>query len=85
MPRLMLTLHKFAAAKLNLYLHVVGRHHDGYHEIDSLVVWLDLGDKLTFSLADDLKLEVSGPFACEVGPKDDNLVIQAAEYLRKSY
>ncbi len=85
MPRLMLTLHKFAAAKLNLYLHVVGRHHDGYHEIDSLVVWLDLGDKLTFSLADDLKLEVSGPFASEVGPKEDNLVIQAAEYLRKSY
>ena len=41
-----------AWAKLNLYLHVTGRRPDGYHEIDSLIVFAGLGDRLRITLAD---------------------------------
>ncbi|HEY0835874.1 MAG TPA: 4-(cytidine 5'-diphospho)-2-C-methyl-D-erythritol kinase, partial [Azospirillum sp.] len=36
-----------APAKLNLYLHVLGRRDDGLHELDSLVVFADVGDTVT--------------------------------------
>ena len=35
---------QFAPAKINLYLHVTGRQEDGYHELDSLVMFADVGD-----------------------------------------
>ena len=37
----------FAPAKVNLTLHVLGRRADGYHELESLVVFADVGDRLT--------------------------------------
>ncbi len=43
----------FAPAKVNLYLHVTGRRTDGYHLLDSLVVFADLGDVLTAEPATD--------------------------------
>ena len=36
----------FAPAKVNLYLHVTGRRDDGYHLLDSLVAFVDIGDRL---------------------------------------
>ena len=36
-----------APAKVNLYLHVTGRRDDGYHLLDSLVVFAEIGDMLT--------------------------------------
>jgi 4-diphosphocytidyl-2-C-methyl-D-erythritol kinase len=71
---------RFAAAKLNLYLHVTGRRPDGYHELDSLVVFLDLGDTLLARPAATLSLAVEGPFAqalTKAAPAD-NLVLRAA-------
>ena len=38
---------EFAPAKINLCLHVVGRRADGYHLLDSLVVFADVGDRVT--------------------------------------
>jgi len=71
-----------ALAKVNLYLHVTGRREDGYHELDSLVVFADVGDTVTASAAPDLSLTVSGPFAAALGDtSDDNLVIKAARTL----
>src|SRR5216684_2508279 len=50
-----------APAKLNLYLHVVGRRGDGYHLLDSLVAFADVGDELTAAPAAALSLAVTGP------------------------
>ena len=53
----------FAPAKVNLALHVLGRRADGYHDLDSIVVFADVGDRLTFTPADRFAITVSGPFA----------------------
>lgn len=74
-----------AAAKLNLYLHVVGRRDNGYHELDSLVAFLDVGDRLEVSPAPAVTLEVMGPLAAGVPTGDDNLVLRAARLLAETY
>src|SRR5690242_18256295 len=68
----------FAPAKINLFLHVGDKRADGYHELESLVAFADVGDDLTFENADEVSLEVEGPFASRelLGP--DNLVLRAA-------
>ena len=70
-----------APAKLNLYLHVVGRRDDGYHMLDSLVAFADIGDVLHAAPADDLSLAVTGPFAAALSTERDNLVLRAARAL----
>ena len=70
-----------APAKLNLYLHVVGRRPDGYHLLDSLVAFATVGDELTFSPAPDLSLTLDGPFGQRLQADDDNLVLKAARAL----
>ena len=72
----------FAPAKINLYLHIVGRRADGYHLLDSLVAFADIGDRVTAMPATGFSLRVSGPEAgavAELG--DDNLVLRAARLL----
>jgi 4-diphosphocytidyl-2-C-methyl-D-erythritol kinase len=69
---------EFAPAKVNLALHVTGRRADGYHLLDSLVVFADVGDRVTVSPADDLTLTVTGPQAGSLPVTDDNLVLRAA-------
>jgi 4-diphosphocytidyl-2-C-methyl-D-erythritol kinase len=72
----------FAPAKLNLYLHVVGRRGDGYHLLDSLIAFADIGDRLTAAPADALSLTVEGPEAAGLADLgDDNLVLRAARLL----
>ncbi|HEY1412002.1 MAG TPA: 4-(cytidine 5'-diphospho)-2-C-methyl-D-erythritol kinase [Rhodopila sp.] len=77
----MASLSEFAPAKINLHLHVVGRRHDGYHLLDSLVVFADIGDRLSVSPAEDLSLTVTGPFAAGLAAEPDNLVLRAARAL----
>ena len=68
-----------APAKVNLYLHVVGRRADGYHLLDSLVAFADIGDRIEGVPADRMSLAVGGPEAEAVaGLGDDNLVLRAA-------
>jgi 4-diphosphocytidyl-2-C-methyl-D-erythritol kinase len=72
----------FAAAKVNLYLHVVGRRADGYHLLDSLTAFVDIGDRLTAAPSATLSLEISGPEAGGlVAAGDTNLVLRAARLL----
>jgi 4-diphosphocytidyl-2-C-methyl-D-erythritol kinase len=71
----------FAPAKVNLYLHVTGRRPDGYHLLDSLVVFAGVGDKLSFAPADDLSLTVTGPGAGALAVEADNIVLRAARSL----
>lgn len=69
---------EFAPAKINLALHVTGRRADGYHLLDSLVVFADTGDRLTLADAPALSLSVTGPQAGNLPVTDDNLVLRAA-------
>lgn len=70
-----------APAKVNLTLRVLARRADGYHELESLVVFADFGDRLSFSRGGDLALTVRGPRAAAAGAGDDNLVRKAARAL----
>ena len=71
-----------APAKLNLYLHVVGRRDDGYHLLDSLVAFADIGDRISAVPAPQLSLGITGPFAADLAADDkSNLVWRAAEAL----
>ena len=72
-----------AKAKVNLDLRVVRRRRDGYHDLDSLVVFPDFGDRLVFSPADDLALAIEGPFAASLAHEQDNLVLKAARDLAR--
>jgi 4-diphosphocytidyl-2-C-methyl-D-erythritol kinase len=77
-----MALRRVAPAKLNLYLHVVGRRDDGYHLLDSLVAFADVGDEIIAAPAARLSLAVTGPHATALaGAPDDNLVWRAAERL----
>lgn len=67
-----------APAKVNLTLRVVGRRADGYHDLESLVAFADIGDELSFAPFGELKLTVSGPGAAQAGEGADNLVVKAA-------
>ncbi|MGH1445894.1 MAG: 4-(cytidine 5'-diphospho)-2-C-methyl-D-erythritol kinase [Cognatishimia sp.] len=68
----------FAPAKLNLTLHVTGRRSDGYHVLDSLVVFADVGDQITAELNDTLSLNINGPMALGVPSDASNLMLKAA-------
>jgi 4-diphosphocytidyl-2-C-methyl-D-erythritol kinase len=71
-----------AAAKLNLYLHILDKRADGYHSIESLVVFTQLADELTISPGEGLTLSVDGEFAGHAGAEGDNLVLKAARALQ---
>ena len=70
-----------APAKVNLTLRVLGRRADGYHDIESLVAFADVGDQLALTPGDALTLSVVGPAAAQTGAEADNLVIKAARAL----
>jgi 4-diphosphocytidyl-2-C-methyl-D-erythritol kinase len=74
-------IREFAAAKVNLALRVGALRDDGYHPVDSIVVFADWGDALSVAPADDLSLCISGPQAEGLSPGDDNLVIRAVRAL----
>lgn len=73
----------FAPAKINLFLHIVGRREDGRHGLESIFAFADVGDRLSIAPAVEFSLSLSGPFADDLGDSDagDNLVMQAARKL----
>lgn len=79
------TIRANAPAKVNLTLHVTGQRDDGYHLLDSLVVFADVADHLTATPASDLTLNVTGPFAQGVPVDRTNLMMRAAEVLRAAF
>jgi 4-diphosphocytidyl-2-C-methyl-D-erythritol kinase len=76
-------LSMIAPAKLNLFLHVVGRRLDGYHLIQSLFAFASFGDQLTVSADRELRFELEGPFSRNLDP-GDNLVLKAARVLARA-
>jgi 4-diphosphocytidyl-2-C-methyl-D-erythritol kinase len=67
-----------AAAKLNLCLHVTGRRADGYHLLDSLVVFADIADRIEAEPGKGLTLHLTGPESAGLQAEPDNLVLRAA-------
>jgi 4-diphosphocytidyl-2-C-methyl-D-erythritol kinase len=68
-----------APAKLNLFLHILGRRADGYHLLDGLVSFADIGDEVTAAPAPTLGLASGGPFVQDLPqPQEANLVWRAA-------
>jgi 4-diphosphocytidyl-2-C-methyl-D-erythritol kinase len=74
-------LEETAPAKVNLFLHVVGRRSDGYHLLDSLAVFPAVGDALRATPAEVLSLALAGPFGGALQAEPDNLVLRAARGL----
>ena len=71
-----------ATAKVNLALHITGRRADGYHELESLVVFAGVADELVARPARKDSLTVAGPFASAAGTGDSNLVARAVAAFR---
>ncbi len=70
-----------APAKLNLFLHVVGRRPDGYHLLQSVFRFIDYGDSLRFRVRDDGRIIRSTGL---VGvPPEKDLVVRAARLLQE--
>ncbi|MCC5986401.1 MAG: 4-(cytidine 5'-diphospho)-2-C-methyl-D-erythritol kinase [Pararhodobacter sp.] len=70
-----------APAKINLALHVTGRRADGYHLLDSIVVFTELGDRVALEPGAGLCLARRGAHGTDVPPGDDNLVLRAARLI----
>jgi 4-diphosphocytidyl-2-C-methyl-D-erythritol kinase len=77
-------LSEIAPAKLNLTLHVRGKLPDGRHAIETVFAFCTDGDRLSGEPADDLSLEVTGPFAGQLGGVESNLVMKAARALAQA-
>ena len=75
------SVREFAAAKINLALHVTGRRADGYHLLDSLVVFVGVGDVVTLQTSDRTQLAVEGPYSDGLPLGEDNLVLRAARLM----
>lgn len=76
-------LGRLAPAKINLSLHVGPPREDGLHPLASLVVFADIGDVMSVETADDVKLVIVGSFAAGLSAGMDNLVMQAADALKR--
>ena len=72
----------FAPAKVNLALHVLGRRADGYHDLDSIVAFADVGDWLHFSPAPHFTVTADGPFAAALPEASGNIIAKAWEAAR---
>lgn len=73
---------RIARAKVNLALHVTGVRRDGYHVIETLVVFCDIGDSISVSRASRDGFEIKGRYGGHLSITDDNLVVRARERLR---
>jgi len=71
-----------APAKINLALHVTGRRADGYHELESLVVFTRFGDRISVARSHIDSIALSGRFATAVPDDGGNLVARARDQLR---
>jgi len=70
-----------APAKVNLFLEITGVRDDGYHFIDSLMGFLDLGDDIELRPSDTLSLALDGPYADKAPAGEDNLAVRAVRRL----
>jgi len=72
-----------APAKLNLFLHVIGRRSDGYHQLQSVFRLVSLADSITIDLRSDGLISRESSIDQEVATADD-LVVRAAQALQQA-
>ena len=70
-----------APAKINLFLHIIGRREDGYHLLQSVFQFLDYGDEISFEVTNDANLSLTSNIP-ELN-NADNLIIKAARLLQQ--
>lgn len=80
----LVSVSEIARAKINLCLHVTGQRGDGYHLLDSLVVFADFGDRITCTPGDGLSLAIDGPEGAGLTADENNLVLRAANALGRA-
>ena len=80
----MLMISEFAPAKINLSLHLVGQKSNGYHLLDSIVSFVNIGDKISIVPGKSGELKVAGPFAKDLPKSNHNLVVKAARLFNNS-
>lgn len=83
MTEVQAALSEFAPAKVNLNLRVLSRRLDGYHELESLVVFAEVGDRVSLTVGDRLGLRARGATASAAGPTESNLILKAAGALQE--
>ncbi|MBI6925263.1 4-(cytidine 5'-diphospho)-2-C-methyl-D-erythritol kinase [Pseudomonas putida] len=69
-----------APAKLNLWLHIIGRRADGYHDLETVFQFLDHGDELSFAVREDGVIRLHSDL--DTVPHDSNLIVRAARQLQ---
>jgi 4-diphosphocytidyl-2-C-methyl-D-erythritol kinase len=72
----------FAPAKINLFLHVGDKRADGYHALQSLAVFAEVGDELEIAVCREYRLSIRGPFAAGLSADGDNLVLKTAQQVQ---
>lgn len=77
-------LAEHAPAKINLALHVTGQRADGYHLLESLVVFCQTGDRISVSPSDEDSFRVSGRYVADVPIDGGNLVLRARDLFREA-
>lgn len=77
-------LQEIAYAKLNLALHIRRRRDDGYHELETLFAFVGDGDRISGELAEDISLNVNGPYGDGLS-NTDNLVVRAAKLIKAHF
>ena len=70
-----------APAKLNLFLHVVGRRSDGYHLLQTVFRFLEYSDQITFEIREDGIVKLQTPLASV--PEEKDLCVRAAKLLQQ--
>ena len=78
------TIRLTAPAKVNLSLNIIGRRDDGYHLLDSIVVFTTFGDRIDLSPASGDSVRVSGPFAASLTAAGDNICLRALSAFREA-
>ena len=75
---------QISPAKINLYLEVVGKRKDNFHNIESFMTFVKYGDLITISRSDSLKLKITGDFARELS-EFDNIIVKTVKGLEKLF
>ncbi len=76
------TVTELARAKVNLTLRVLGRRLDGYHELQSLVAFADIGDEVTLHVGARRGVTASGPYASAID--GENIAVRALRRLAET-
>ena len=74
-------LHALSRVKVNLYLHIIGKRADGYHNLDSLVAFPEIGDEILVSPSNSINLKITGKSKKELNEKE-NLILKAIKLLK---